>query len=131
MKIQNSVPSVDRTCLSIDRKNEEIHHKATALFDWFSIPVQSILNNIWSIKRNSRSNETMKNFIIEFLSKSIGSQFLFDQSKGKFDWSKLTKLNFSEFSSNRFSQFLLFSIKNTFWFYEWRFTDQTSGFSRS
>ena len=120
MKIQNSMPSIGRTFFSIDRKNEEIHHKVTASFDRFLIPVWLIENNIQSIERNSQLIETMKNFIIEFLPKSIDSQFLFDQLKRTFnrlkgilDRSKLAKLKFfSEFSSNHFWCFCYFPSKH-------------------
>ena len=106
VKIQNSVPSIGRIFSSIDKKNEEIHHKVTVSFDLFSILIQSAEKNIRSIERNSPSIKTMKNFIIEFLPKSIGSQFLFDQSnqskEHSIDWKEflidpnLQKLNFSQ-----------------------------------
>ena len=40
---------------------------------FYSIPVRSVEKNIRLIKRDSRSIETMENFIIEFLPKLIGS----------------------------------------------------------
>ena len=120
------MPSISRTYFLIDQKNEEIHQKATTSFDQFLIPIQSI-------ERNSRSIETMKNFITNFLPELIDSWFLFNQSKTTFDWSKgilnwskLAKLNFSQnFSGNHFWHLHCSSIKNTFWFYQRRFTDQT------
>ena len=123
----------DRSNLLLDRsKNEEIHHKGSTLFDWFSILVRSIEINIRSVERNSRSIETMKNFIIEFLPDSIGSRFLFYQSKSTFDQSKLVKSEFFQnFAAAVFHSFCYFPSKTPFWFYEWRFTNQTLRFSRS
>ena len=130
----------DRLNLLLDQsKNEEIHHKASTSFDWFSIPVWLIEINIRSIERNSRSIETMKNFNIKFLLDSNGSQFLFDQSKSTFNRSKgildrlnLAKMNFYQNFSGSHSWHLHCStIKNTFWFYQQRFTNQTLRFSRS
>ena len=120
MKIQNSMPSIGRTFFSINRKNEEIHHKVIASFDRFLIPVWLIENTIQSIERNSQLIETMKNFIIEFLPESICSRFLFDQSKRTFDRSKgildrskLAKLNFSQnFRVTVFDVFPVFHKKH-------------------
>ena len=101
VKIQNSVPSINRTFYSIDRKNEEIHHLTSASFDWFLNPIRSIEKYIRSVEKNSRSIETR---ITEF---------------------------FRIFEEPFLTSSLLSSIKNTFWFYQWRFTNQTLKFSRS
>ena len=100
VKIQK-FSAFDRSNLLLDRsKNEEIHHYASASFDWFSIPVRSIEINIWLIERNSWSIETL---ITEFFQNFLGIVF---------------------------DIFIVF-YQNTFWFYQWRFTDQTLGFSVS
>ena len=113
----------DRSNLFFDRsKNQEIHHKASASFDWFLIPIRSIKINIRSIERNSQSIETMKNFIIKFLPGSIDSQFLFDQSKSTFDrlkgildQSKLAKTKFFQnFLATVFYSFCYFLSKTPF-----------------
>ena len=101
VKIQNSVPSISQTFYSIDRKNEEIHHLASASFNWFLNPIRSIEKYIRSVEKNSQSIKTR---ITEF---------------------------FRSFQEPFLTSSLLSSIKNTFWFYQWRFTDQTLKFWRS
>ena len=101
VKIQNPVPSISWTFYSIDQKNEEIYHLASASFDWFLNPIQLVEKYIWSVEKNSRSIETR---ITEF---------------------------FRIFQEPFLTSSLLSSIKNTFWFYQWRFTDQTLKFWRS
>ena len=72
VKIQK-FSAFDRSNLLLDRsKNEEIHHYASASFDWFSIPVRSIEINIWLIERNSWSIETL---ITEFFQNFLGIVF--------------------------------------------------------
>ena len=113
-KFLNSQIWINRMCPSIDRKMKKFNTKPL-LFDRFSIPVRSIENNIRLIERNSRSIETMKNFIIVFLPKSIGSWFLFDQSKGILNRLKLAKLNFSQnFLVTAFDIFTIFHQKTPF-----------------
>ena len=101
VKIQNSVPSISQTFYSIDRKNEEIHHLASASFNWFLNPIRSIEKYIRSVEKNSQSIKTR---ITEF---------------------------FRSFQEPFLTSSLLSSIKNTFWFYQWRFTDQTLKFWKS
>ena len=101
VKIQNSVPSISQTFYSIDRKNEEIPHLASASFNWFLNPIRSIEKYIRSVEKNSQSIKTR---ITEF---------------------------FRSFQEPFLTSSLLSSIKNTFWFYQWGFTDQTLKFSRS
>ena len=101
VKIQNSVPSISQTFYSIDRKNEEIHHLASAFFNWFLNPIRSIEKYIRSVEKNSQSIKTR---ITEF---------------------------FRSFQEPFLTSSLLSSIKNTFWFYQWRFTDQTLKFWKS
>ena len=58
MKIEKSVHSIGQNFFSIDQKSEEIIHKISAWFDWYSIPVQLIEKNIQLIERNSWLIET-------------------------------------------------------------------------
>ena len=98
----------DRSKLTFDRSkgildwsdNEEFYHRVSTWLDRFSIPLRSIEKYIRSIERNSWSIET-----------------------------RITKF-FLNFPTTVFDIFIVIPSKTHFWFYEWRFTDQTLRFSR-
>ena len=93
---------IDHKEFSINRDNEEFHHKVFAWINRFSIPLRS-----------------------------IKKEHSIDRKEFSIDWLKLAKLNFfRNFQVTIFYIFTIFHQKH-FWFYKRRFIDQTLGVSRS
>ena len=135
MEIQNSVPSIGWTHFSIDQKIKKFIRKllprsieSRVLLDQSKLTFNRLKGMLdwsrqWRISSWSfcLTRSVLDSSSINWKEHSIDQkEFLIDRNSH--NWI------FQEFSNNCVRQFLLFSIKNSFWFYEWRFTYQTLRF---
>ena len=138
VKIQNSVPSIGRTYYSIDQQMKKfiikllprsidsrfLFDRSKSTFNW----LKGILNRSrqWRI---SSWSFCLNRLVLD--SSSIDRMFFsIDRKEFSIDRNSHNWICFQNFPGTVFDIFIVF-YQNTFWFYQWRFIDQTLGFSIS